>query len=487
MQPELAGAVRWAEKMHTAPHEAVAVIDQQLVVRHWNAVAEGLTGLSRHAVLGRELLEVVPQLRIGEALEPIRAALRGEFRTANAFFPRGKEQVELSPVAGTAGVAGVLAVHRSQSAAHDLEERLRETEQRFRTMADNAPVLLWMSGTDAMCDFFNGTWREFTGRTMEQEAGVGWIEGVHAVDFQRCMDTYMDAFSERRPFAMEYRLRRHDGEYRWVLDCGAPRYGTDGTFQGYIGSLVDITDRIASEAALRETADELRRSNDHLERFAFAASHDLQTPLRGIRYLLEWLREDLGEAEAQVADHLDKLDERAGRMKAQLEGLLAYAQSGQPRMKLEEVDVGELTRSVAGDLFQEGMRIEVDDGLPVLTTVRAPLLQVIQNVLGNAVTHHDRDEGRVVVGAVQIGDRWHFTVEDDGPGIPEEAHERVFQLFATLTRKDEGGRHGLGLALARRSVEAAGCTISIESPLDGRRGTRVRFAWPVTWPEGRSA
>ena len=103
-----------------------------------------------------------------------------------------------------------------------LEQLLQETEGRFKAMADAAPVLLWMSRTDGLCTFFNQTWLQFTGRSMEQEWGNGWAEGVHFEDFRRCLDTYTDAFHRREVFEMEYRLRRHDGVYRWILDRGSP-------------------------------------------------------------------------------------------------------------------------------------------------------------------------------------------------------------------------------------------------------------------------
>jgi PAS domain S-box-containing protein len=132
------------------------------------------------------------------------------------------------------------------------ETVLRESESRFRIVADAAPVLIWMSGVDKLCTFFNKPWLEFTGRSMEQELGNGWAEGVHADDLQRCLKTYTEAFDARKPFVMQYRLRRHDGEYRWLSDDGVPRYDTQGRFAGYIGSCVDVTELMTKEEALRE-------------------------------------------------------------------------------------------------------------------------------------------------------------------------------------------------------------------------------------------
>jgi PAS domain S-box-containing protein len=132
------------------------------------------------------------------------------------------------------------------------EEELRESEARFRTVADAAPVLIWMAGLDKLCTFFNQPWLEFTGRTMEQEMGNGWTEGVHPDDLQRCMKIYVQAFDAREPFVMQYRLRRHDGEYRSISDTGVPRYDAQENFAGYIGSCVDITDLLEKERALHE-------------------------------------------------------------------------------------------------------------------------------------------------------------------------------------------------------------------------------------------
>jgi PAS domain S-box-containing protein len=137
-------------------------------------------------------------------------------------------------------------------------ERLSRNE--YQTLVEQAPIMIWRSNTTAACDYFNDRWLQFRGRTMEQEVGNQWAEGVHPEDLQRCLSTYLEAFGNREPFEMEYRLKRHDGEYRWILDKGAPFFNENNEFQGYIGSCIDVTDRIEAQRALdkareRELAD----------------------------------------------------------------------------------------------------------------------------------------------------------------------------------------------------------------------------------------
>ncbi len=145
-------------------------------------------------------------------------------------------------------IAGLLIQRRNKRLA---ERSLRESEERFRVMADTAPVMVWRAGPDQRCDFFNRPWLEFRGRRLQDEMGEGWTEGVHPDDLHRCLTVYTAAWPGRESFRMEYRLRRADGEYRWVLDTGVPRLASDGTLLGYIGSCIDITERRQAEEALR--------------------------------------------------------------------------------------------------------------------------------------------------------------------------------------------------------------------------------------------
>ena len=190
------------------------------------------------------------------------------------------------------------------------QERLRESEERFRNMADAAPVMIWVSGPDKGCIFFNKVWLDFTGRTMEQEVGDGWVEGVHPDDRDRCLAIYSSSFEARRSFQMEYRLRRADGEYRWLLDKGVPRFALGGAFEGYIGSCIDITER-KDEEELRE---ELRRERERLaeargmERFRLSFE-EAPVGMALIRGDGVWLRvnralcEMTGYTEAELVSH----------------------------------------------------------------------------------------------------------------------------------------------------------------------------------------
>ena len=169
------------------------------------------------------------------------------------------------------------------------DQARRASEERFRLMADAAPVLMWMTGPDALGTFFNRAWLEFRGRTMEQEAGHGWTEGVHPDDLEGCLQKYLNAFYARAPFRLEYRLQRLDGEYRWIESLGVPRFETDGSFAGYVGSGVDIHDRkrpawLLDEAAMKGVLSLTERERQVLVLIADGHSTKETAAKLGIKY-----------------------------------------------------------------------------------------------------------------------------------------------------------------------------------------------------------
>jgi PAS domain S-box-containing protein len=237
--------------------DAIYSKDLDGTIRTWNRGAERLYGYKETEVVGRSVEMLIPKDRANEFGTIMTRIRRGEnieqMETERVRKDGQRLPVELtiSPVRDGSGNVGIAAVvSRDISERRRVEAALRESEQRFRVLADTAPVMIWMSSTDKLCTWFNKPWLDFTGRPMEQELGNGWAENVHADDSDRCFGTYTAAFDARQSFSMEYRLKRHDGQYRWLLDHGAPLYGPDGGFAGYIGSCIDITQRREAEESV---------------------------------------------------------------------------------------------------------------------------------------------------------------------------------------------------------------------------------------------
>jgi two-component system, cell cycle sensor histidine kinase and response regulator CckA len=250
-----------------------------------------VTGLSPDAVVGRTVNEVTPEPSLTMVLEKYRQAVERKaivsWEETTEYAPgRFTGEVTVAPVFDNAGACTHLV-----GSVYDISERkraesaLRESEERFRTVADTAPVMIWMAGLDKHCTFVNKSWLKFSGRTMEQELQKDWAEGIHPEDRDRCLATYYSSFNDSRSFQMEYRLQRADGEYRWVLDNGTPLY-REGEFAGYIGSCVDVTEQKRVEEQLRSNQVQLMDS----QRLAKVASWEVDIATGRTRWSDEWYR-----------------------------------------------------------------------------------------------------------------------------------------------------------------------------------------------------
>lgn len=223
---------------------------------------------------------------------------------------------------------------------------------------------------------------------------------------------------------------------------------------------------------------QLEKANAELDQFAYAASHDLRAPLRGITNLATWIDEDLPETTAPaIKEQLRLLKSRAARMDRLIHGLLELARVGRARQPVERIDVTALLHEISEQLNpRDASRIMMIGELPTLTAERAALGQVFLHLIGNALQHAGRDDVVIRLSAVDRGDDWEFAVEDNGAGIPAEHHARVWQLFQTLQPRDTSDTTGIGLAIVRKQVESHGGRVWIDPAVTS--GTTIRLTWP---------
>lgn len=380
------------------------------------------------------------------------------------------------------------------------ELALKESETRFRTMADGAPVLVWLADRSKEYTWFNKPWLEFAGRTMEELVTNRWTVDVHPEDRERCLRIYRTSFDAGKPFQMEYRMRRHDGVYRWVLDHGVPLQDSEGEFTGYIGSCIDITERRETEEALERHARDLARSNQDLQDFAYIASHDLKEPLRGISNYATFVREDYADKiDDDGREMLESMSRQCKRMYSLLDALLVFSRVGKSGLRPTKFDLHQLCREAVESLAageNAEIRIECEPGSMVCAD-RTLLMQVFVNLISNSLKYNASEHKLVEIGILKAesqeseiglpasepagtaggggGGGMVFWVRDNGIGIERRHQQKIFGMFKRLHARDAyGGGTGTGLAIVRRIIERHGGRVWVESPGTGL-GTTFSF------------
>jgi PAS domain S-box-containing protein len=371
-----------------------------------------------------------PRLYTTESWERLRQAVEESLRTGAPY------ELDLEMVRADGGTRWLIGRGEAQRDAtgrivqlrgtvHDITERkraedgLRESEERFRLVANTAPVLIWMSGADKLCTYFNKPWLDFTGRPLSDELGNGWAEGVHSEDMQRCLDIYADAFDLRQDFKMEYRLRRYDGEYRWILDIGVPRFNPDRSFAGYIGSCMDVTERKLAEEALSSVSFKLIEAQEQERtRIARDLHDDINQRLALLAIELERVKIDIPESNVDILIRMEELRKHTSEIASDIQALSHQLHS--PR--LEYLGIVAAMRGFCQE-FGEKQKLDIEfrshDLLrPVPPDISLCLFRVLQEALHNAAKH-----SRVSRFAVQF---WgtpgeiHLTVSDAGVGFDLE-------------------------------------------------------------------
>jgi PAS domain S-box-containing protein len=336
------------------------------------------------------------------------------------------------------------------------EARHRESEERFGLLANSAPVLIWMSGTDKLCTFFNQRWLEFTGRPLEAEMGNGWVEGVHPDDVRQCFESYSAAFDARHPFEISYRLRRHDGEYRWVLDFGVPHYDSGGEFCGYLGSAIDITERRRAEESNLHFA--------HMQRLAqigelsAAIAHELRQPLHAIKLHAQTVEMIAGSPTPplrEVQEIAADIAMDASRANDVIERIRTFVRP--PKSARQTLEVEKLVKQVASLVSDDARKrqveivLEISDDLSQVRGDQTQIMQVLVNLVLNGMDSMENvaaADRRLVLRTAPRDGQIDVSVSDYGTGISPEVMPRLFESF--FTTKSDG--MGIGLSISRSIV-----------------------------------
>ena len=424
------------------------------------------TGWSRDEIIGRSPADlelwVEPEIRTamvkrllsGEVVRNLEFKARmknGEVRNLLGF----KELIKIK------GELCVLTVTTDITDLKRAEATLRESEERFRLVANTAPVMIWMSGVDRLCTYVNQPWLDFTGRTMEAEMGNGWAESVHPEDLGQCLDIYTNAFDKRQRFSMEYRVRRYDGQYRWVLDSGVARFNADGSFAGYIGSVIDVTERKAAEEALSTVSRRLIEAHEEERAWLARELHDdICQRLCLVTMSLGHLRDRNQTSVAEFRAGIKKVIQHTSDLAIDMQAMSHHLHSS----KLELLGLSVAASSYCRELsIQNEVKIEFQsENIPrdLSQEISLCTFRVLQEALQNALKHSGSTH--IQVSLCLKSNMLDLTVHDSGAG---------FDLAEAMK-----GR-GLGLISMKERLKLVDGELFIES--QAHAGTTVRARVPM--------
>lgn len=479
-------------------NDTIAVLDLNGAISYWNLGAKWLYGWRKSQAIGKNIHELL-QTEWAQPLEAIQ----------KVFFERGYWQGELvrTKADGTKITVAsrwtlqhddqdkpvaILEISNDISDRKRSEIALAQSAQRFRATFEQAAVGMAQATVEGkfllvnqkLCDILGYSRQELMEKRFQE---ITWPEDLPSeLKYLRQL-----LAGEVENYCVEKRYLRKDGELVWANLTVSLLREQDGS-QSLMGVVEDIRERKQAEESLQlhaqeltwtaqmlaKTTNVLRKRNQELDQFAYVVSHDLKAPLRAIANLSSWIEEDLSDSMTEDTVHqMNLLRGRVHRMEALIEGLLQYSRVGRIEVPSEMVKVEKLLAEIIDSLAPpSGFEVKVEPGMPTFVAEKLPLQQVFSNLISNAIKHNRGESGHVKISVKELDDFYEFSVEDDGPGIAPQYHDKVFVIFQTLEARDKVENTGIGLSLVKKIVEGQGGNISLESA-EGE-GATFRFTWP---------
>ncbi|MGF1672319.1 MAG: PAS domain S-box protein, partial [Rivularia sp. (in: cyanobacteria)] len=464
-----------------------------------NPAASRMLGLDIQNYLGKPIEECFPSMLNEEHLIQLETYAQvvktkqvknlGEFPYGDERISRSFFEVTAFPLPGNlVGVAFDNVTQRKR-----METALAESERLYRNVVNSVKEVVFQIDKAGCWTFLSAAWIDITGFSVEESLSKSFTNLMYGEEEQvEGRKLFASVISgEKENFQYEFRILTQNGNFRWLEMYAQLENNSDGEQIGVYGTLNDVTERKQTEAVLQSRADELaqinlillqttrelEKRNKELDQFAYVTSHDLKAPLRAIANLSEWIEEDLQEViTADTQKQMNLLRGRVHRMEALINGLLKYSRIGRIKTEPEIVNVSQLLAEIIDSIAPpQEFTIEIVGQMPTLLTERIPLQQVFSNLISNAVKHHHRPDGKVSIEVKEQDIFYEFAVSDDGAGIAEQYHNKIFVIFQTLEARDKRENTGIGLAIVKRIVNEFGGTITLESQVG--KGTTFRFTW----------
>jgi len=380
---------------------------------------------------------------------------------------------------------GVLGVSRDITERRKLQEKLTQSKDFYLTLFEKFPALIWRAGVDRKINYFNESWLQFTGRSIEQEMGNGWKEEIYPADRERCISTYINSFKLRLPYRMEYRLRYNDGSYRWVFENGRPYYELDGEFAGYIGAVFDIEENKKAEYKIILAKEQAEAANKAKTEFLANMSHEIRTPMNGLMGFIQLLQEtDIND---EQRDFLEEASKSSESLLSIINGILDFSKIEAGKMTLENIDfnlrtiVEDVATLASSNIEQKDVEINIlmCSNVPEkLCGDSGKIKQVLNNLVSNSAKFTNKGEINITVklvsesgNTVVIG----FDIADTGIGILDEHKDKIFESFTqadSSTTREFGGT-GLGLTISKRIIELMNGHIKVQSEIN--KGSTFSF------------